>query len=330
MPRRFLAPASAPAGPRRYREADHDYGVPDRPDWRDIDWQRELKKLDVDGLSVNYVDLGSGDREPVVFVHGLGGQWQNWLENLPRVAQERRVIALDLPGFGLTPMPPHPITIPGYGRFVDSFCRALGLDEVALVGNSMGGYITAEIAIQFSARVSRLVLVSAAGVSSADVVQTPILTAGRAATALTAYGSARQRELAARPLARHMTLALVARHPRLLKADFAYEGFYKGAGKPGFTAALRACLNYDFRHRLPDVRVPTLIVWGEKDAIIPARDANEFERLIADSRKVVMRDTGHVPMAERPKAFDDVLLGFLAETGPAEDKEPVQGESQVA
>jgi pimeloyl-ACP methyl ester carboxylesterase len=194
----------------------------------------------------------------------------------------------------------------------------------------MGGYIAAEIAIQFPERVSRLVLVSAAGVSSADVAHKPILTAGRVATALTAYGSARERELAARPLARHMTLALVARHPRLLKADFAYEGFYKGAGKPGFTDALRACLGYDFRDRLPDVRVPTLIVWGEKDSIIPARDANEFERLIGDSRKVVMRDTGHVPMAERPKAFDDVLLGFLAETGPAEAKEAVPGESQVA
>jgi pimeloyl-ACP methyl ester carboxylesterase len=330
MARRFLAPASAPAGPRRDREADTDYGATDTPNWRDVDWRSELQTVEVDGIPVNHVDLGSGDREPVVLVHGLGGQWQNWLENLPRIARERRVIALDLPGFGLTPMPRDRITISGYGRFVDAFCRTLGLTEVALVGNSMGGYITAEIAIQFPSRVSRLVLVSAAGVSSADVAHAPILTAGRAATALTAYGAARQREFAARPLARHMTLALVARHPRLLKADFAYEGFYKGAGKPGFNDALRACLDYDFRDRLPDVRVPTLIVWGEKDAIIPARDANEFERLIADSRKVVMRDTGHVPMAERPKAFDDVLLGFLDETGPAEEQERVPGESQVA
>jgi pimeloyl-ACP methyl ester carboxylesterase len=330
MPRRFLVPAAAPAGPRRDRDADTDYGAPDAPNWRDIDWRRELKAVEVDGLPVNYVDLGSGEREPVVFVHGLAGQWQNWLENLPRIAQQRRVIALDLPGFGLTPMPRDPISIPGYGGFVDRFCEALGLGEVALVGNSMGGYITAEIAIQSPPRVSRLVLVSAAGVSSADVVQAPILTVGRAATALTTQNAARQRELASRPIARHLTLALVARHPRLLKADFAYEGFYKGAGKPGFNDALRACLNYDFRDRLPDVHVPTLIVWGQKDAIIPARDASEFERLISDSRKVVMRDTGHVPMAERPRAFDDLLLDFLAETGPAEEKEAVPGQSQVA
>jgi pimeloyl-ACP methyl ester carboxylesterase len=330
MERRFLAPAAAPATPWRDRDADDSYGAPAEPGWRGVDWSGELSRVDVDGTPVNYVDRGSGGREPVVLVHGLGGQWQNWLENIPRIAQERRVLALDLPGFGLTPEPDEEISIPGYGRFVNAFCDALGLGEVAVVGNSMGGYIAAEVAIQFPQRVSRLVLVSAAGISSAETARAPILTAGRVATALAAYSAARYRALASRPLSRHLSLAMVARHPRLLKADLAYEGFFKGAGKPGFDAALRASLDYDFRDRLPEVRVPTLIVWGEKDAIIPVRDANEFERLISDSRKVVMRDTGHIPMAERPQAFNDVLLDFLAERGPAEEKEPVEGESQVA
>jgi pimeloyl-ACP methyl ester carboxylesterase len=285
----------------------------------------------VDGTPVNYVDVGSGDEEPVVLVHGLGGQWQNWLENIPRLAQERRVLALDLPGFGLTPEPADgEISIPGYGRCVDSFCDKLGLGQVALVGNSMGGYVAAEVAIQFPQRVSRLTLVSAAGISSADTLQAPILTFGRVATALAANTMARHRQLAARPITRHMSLLLVARHPRLLKADLAYEGFFKGAGKDGFDDALRASLNYDFRDRLPDVKVPTLIVWGEKDSIIPVRDADEFERLIDDSRKVVMRDTGHIPMAERPNTFNDLLLDFLAESGPAEENEPADGESQAA
>jgi pimeloyl-ACP methyl ester carboxylesterase len=330
MGRRLLAPGAYPATPWRDRDADSGYGATAQPDWREIDWAKELRRVDVAGTSVNYVDLGSGDREPVVLVHGLGGQWQNWLENIPRIAQERRVLAFDLPGFGLTPETGGEVSIPGYGRFVDAFCGAVGVGEVAVVGNSMGGYIAAEAAIQFPSRVSRLVLVSAAGISSAQTARAPILTAGRIAAAATAYGSARYRRLAARPLSRHLTLAMVARHPRLLKADLAYEGFYKGAGKPGFAAALRASLDYDFRERLPDVHVPTLIVWGEKDAVIPARDANEFERLIPDSRKVVMRDTGHVPMAERPQAFNDLLLEFLAERGPAEAKEPVPGQSQVA
>jgi pimeloyl-ACP methyl ester carboxylesterase len=190
--------------------------------------------------------------------------------------------------------------------------------------------VAAEVAIQFPERVSRLVLVSAAGISSADTLQAPILTFGRVATALAANSAARHRYLASRPLSRHLALALVARHPRLLKPDLAYEGFFKGAGKGGFDDALRACLDYDFRDRLPDVKLPTLIVWGEKDSIIPVRDADEFERLIEDSRKVVMKDTGHIPMAERPEAFNDVLVKFLAETGRAEENEPADGESQAA
>jgi pimeloyl-ACP methyl ester carboxylesterase len=330
MGRKLLAPGAAPASPWRDRDADDSYGATAQPDWRRIDWTRELRRVDVDGTPVNYVDLGSGDREPVVLVHGLGGQWQNWLENIPRIAQERRVLAFDLPGFGLTPKLADSVSIPGYGRFVDSFAETLDLGEVAVVGNSMGGFIAGEVAIQFPSRVSRLVLVSAAGISSAATARAPILTAGRVAAAVTAYGAARYRELAARPLSRHLSLAMVARHPRPLKADLAYEGFFKGAGKPGFDTALRASLDYDFRERLPGLRVPSLIVWGEKDAIIPSRDANEFERLIPDSRKVVMRDTGHIPMAERPQAFNDLLMDFLAERGPAEDQEPVEGQSQVA
>jgi pimeloyl-ACP methyl ester carboxylesterase len=330
MQRRVLPPAARPASPWSHRYADYGYGATEDPGWRSIDWRTKLRTVEIDGTPVNYVDLGSGAREPVVFVHGLGGQWQNWLENLPRVARERRVLALDLPGFGLTPEPRDRITIPGYGRFVDAFCERLDLGSAAVVGNSMGGYVAAEVAIQFPARVSRLVLVSAAGISSAATVRAPILTAGRVAVAVATYSAARHRQLAARPLSRHLSLAMVARHPRLLKPDLAYEGFFKGMGKPGFDDALRASLDYDFRERLPEVGVPTLIVWGEKDSIIPVRDADEFERLIPDSRKVVMRDTGHIPMAERPQAFNDLVMDFLAETGRAEEKEAVAGESQVA
>jgi pimeloyl-ACP methyl ester carboxylesterase len=331
MGRRLMRPGAAPAPPWRDRDADDEYGASATPNWRETDWSRELKQIEIDGTPVNYVDVGSGDEDPVVFVHGLGGQWQNWLENIPRLALDRRVVAMDLPGSGVTPMPAdEDITISGYGRCVNALCDKLGLGGIDLVGNSMGGYVAAEVAIQFPERVSRLVLVSAAGISSAETLQAPILTFGRIATAIATNSAARHRRLAARPLTRHVSLALVARHPRLLKADLAYEGFFKGAGKPGFDDALRACLDYDFRDRLPDVKVPTLIVWGERDSIIPVRDADEFERLIEDSRKVVMKDTGHIPMAERPTAFNDLLVDFLAETGRAEDKEPAEGESQAA
>ena len=325
-----MRPGAAPAPPWRDRDADDGYGATATPSWLETNWVQELKRIDVGGVSINYVDVGSGDEEPVVLVHGLGGQWQNWLENIPRLAQERRVLALDLPGHGLTPKPSDDeISIPGYGRCVDAFCDQLGLGKVDVVGNSMGGFVAAEVAIQFPERVSRLVLVSAAGITSADTLQAPIMTFGRVATAIATNNAARHRQVAARPIGRHAALALVARHPRLLKPDLAYEGFFKGTGKPGFTDALRASLNYDFRDRLPEIGVPTLIVWGEKDSIIPVNDAQEFERLIPDSRKVVMQDTGHVSMAERPETFNDLMMEFLAERGSAAEGAPVEGESAI-
>src|ERR671920_1413859 len=109
--------------------------------------------------------------------------------------QDRRVLALDLPGHGLTPEPEDDkISITGYGRCVDAFCDKLGLGEVDMVGNSMGGFVAAEVAIQFPQRVSRLVLVSAAGITSADAFHAPILTFGRVASALATNTAARHRQ----------------------------------------------------------------------------------------------------------------------------------------
>ena len=208
---------------------------------------------------------------------------------------------------------------------MDALCDQLELGRVDIVGNSMGGYIAAEVAIQFPGRIDQLLLVSAAGITSADVARTPIFTVGRIATAVTAHSSAQYRAIASRPQVAPHGARLVARHPSLLKRRSGLRGLHKGAGGPGFDAALHACLEYDFRDRLPEIRQPTLIVWGEKDSIIPVRDAHEFERLIPDSRKVVMKDTGHIPMAERPGAFNDVMMDFLAETGPAVGRRGVRG-----
>ncbi|HEX2233500.1 MAG TPA: alpha/beta fold hydrolase [Thermoleophilaceae bacterium] len=319
---------AAPAPPWKARHADDDYGAGAEPNWREVDWQGHLNQTEIDGVEINYVDIGSGADNPVIFVHGLAGQWQNWLENIPRISQERRVIAPDLPGHGASGPPRDEFSISGCGRVVHGLAQRLGIERAMVVGNSMGGFVSSEVAIQFPDFVERLMLVSAAGISSASVSQAPVMTLGRVGQALTSVTAARHRKLAARPVTRHFAMALVARHPSRLKGDFVWEGFMTGAGRPSFLDALRANLDYDFRERISEIRCPTLIVWGGEDAIIPVRDADEYERLIDDARKVVMEDTGHIPMAERPAAFNDLLLEFIAETGPAEDKEPVDHESE--
>src|SRR6478672_5859249 len=109
----------SPARPTRRRAAGRvsgDYGVPAEPGWRGLDWPSLTHSAEIAGRKVNYVSIGEGDRA-VVFVHGLGGCWQNWLENLPAAAAAGyRAIALDLPGFGRSEMPDEPISITSYAR----------------------------------------------------------------------------------------------------------------------------------------------------------------------------------------------------------------------
>lgn len=303
------------------RWAGDDYGLTATPDWRTVDWSEHLRQVTLGGSRVNYVDIGSGDNSPVLFLHGLGGNWQNWLENLPRVARERRAIALDLSGFGESDLPGEDISISNYARFVGSFCDELELDATVVVGNSMGGFIGAELAISFPERVERLVLAAAAGISITRLRREPTLTAARLTTVLGIgeLASHHRRELVNRPRLRHVVLSSVVRHPTRLAPDLLVE-LMAGTGKPGYVPALEALMTYDFRDRLPEIGCPTLLIWGAEDQLVPVRDADEFERLIPDSRKVVLADTGHAPMFERPETFNRHLLDFLEEMGEASSR----------
>jgi pimeloyl-ACP methyl ester carboxylesterase len=296
------------------------YGPTGAPEWLDVDWSRHQKWVPVGVRHVNVIDLGEGP-ETLVFVHGLSGSWPNWLENLPHFARSHRVVAMDLPGFGHSEMPEEQISIPGYGRMLDELMDQLGVDSATIVGNSMGGFIGAELAIQFPHRVERLVLVSSAGLTVERLRNDRALAVlRRLERQLMFWGgwaATRSDALARRPRARRAVMGLVVAQPDKLPAALITEQI-RGSGKPGFVDALDALTDYPIRDRLGEIACPTLIVWGSDDRIVPVRDAFEFERLIPDSRKVIYADTGHMTMLERPAAFNALLDRFLAE-GPGED-----------
>jgi pimeloyl-ACP methyl ester carboxylesterase len=272
----------------------------------------------VEGRRVNVIELGDGS--PLVFVHGLSGSWQNWLEQLPVFAQRHRVIAVDVPGFGHSEMPAEKITIPGYARTLDALCGELGVDAAAFIGNSMGGFIGAELAISFPQRVERLVLVSAAGLSIEDMRSDRGLATMRRLENLLAFYSGwiatKSDTVARRPRLRRAVLWMVASHPDRLPAPLAAEQL-RGSGKPGFIDAVDALTDYPIRARLGEISCPTLVVWGRNDRLVPVRDAAEFERLIPNARKLIFEDTGHVAMLERPERFNAALEEFLSEAPAA-------------
>jgi len=293
-----------------------DYGSGPRPEWLGTDWSRHLRWLEIDGRPVNLLDMGSGP--PLVFVHGHSACWAHWLEQIPVFARTNRVVALDLPGFGHSPLPADELSISGYARTIDQVCEALGIDAACLVGNSMGGFVAAELAINFPQRVERLVLVAAAGVSDryiglpAELMRHPgVVAASRVLFALGGVPDRLARAIAARPRGRRFALGWVCTHPEQLHSALVYE-IERGAGRPGAALASLAIATYDFRDRVSEIACPTLIVWGDRDYLISHRSAHEYERLIEHTEMHVYPDTGHVPMIERPARFNADLRSFLA------------------
>jgi pimeloyl-ACP methyl ester carboxylesterase len=294
-----------------------DYGNPD-PEWLKIDWRQHLRKVDLPGAeAVNYVEIGEGD--PIIFIHGIAGCWRNWLENLPHFGRTHRAIALDLPGFGDSPMPSWDISMANYGRLIHDFCERLGIDQVAaLVGNSMGGFVATEAVIDEPERFDRLVLISAAGVSFAEWQGRPFEAGARIFQAAIPFLSGDRRIYWTRPLGRKLAFGRLFRNPNKLRPELLAEQVRPGLQALGFSDALTAIWGYDTRERLPEIEIPTMVVWGLSDQIVPVEGALGYHRLIPHSRLEIFERTGHLPMLERPQRFNPLLEEFIESSRPLE------------
>ncbi|HET9162831.1 MAG TPA: alpha/beta fold hydrolase [Solirubrobacterales bacterium] len=288
-----------------------DYGNPD-PEWLKIDWREHLHRVQLPGAEVNYAEIGEG--EPILFVHGLAGCWRNWLENLPHFGRTHRAIALDLPGFGHSPMPSWSIEMPAYGRLIHDFCEKLGIDRVAaLVGNSMGGFVSTEAVIEQPSRFDRLVLVSAAGISFAEAQGRRLEAGVSLLEAAIPFLAGPRRAWLNRPRGREYAFGRIFNYPNRVRPELLREQIEPGLQSPGFADAIRSIGGYDTRDRLPEIEIPTLVVWGLDDRVVPVEAAIGYHRLIPDSRMELFERTGHVPQMERPARFNAVLDDFLDE-----------------
>jgi pimeloyl-ACP methyl ester carboxylesterase len=296
--------------------ADTSYADGSDTRWTTVDWPGMTRSELVLGRRINVVDSG-GDGPPLLFIHGLGGLWQNWLLNIPEFTATHRVIAPDLPGFGRSEMPSGRISIQGFARVIDALCERLSIVDPVVVGNSMGGFVGAELALAFPTRVRRLVLISAAGISAENMWREPVMAVGRLLAVGAARAGIKTLPVPGRPRLRRAALQMVVRYPEKLSVGLATE-IVAGGGAQGFVGGLDAVISYSFRDRLPEIEVPTLIVWGRNDILIPVEDAYEFERLIgANARVEVFDDTGHLAMLERPGRFNALLADFIAGREPA-------------
>ena len=329
-------PVASPSQPGLRRA----YGPQGHSPWLDVDWRSHQHWTIVNDTPVNVIELGEGP--PLVFVHGLSGSWPNWLEQLPVFAGQNedsgrrhvspgfgrrqvspgfgshRVIALDLPGFGRSPLPSgESVSIAGYADLLDALLEQLGVETATVVGNSMGGFIAAELAIRYPRRVERLVLISPAGLSTHQDPRIArylpwLRRMERLAAAYGGWVASHSDAVARRPVLRNAFFGMIVPHPRQLPAALVAEQL-RGAGKPGLFPATQAISDYDLRPHLERIACPTLVVWGDRDRVITRRDLDVFAELIPGARKVMYEDTGHMSQLERPAEFNALLAEFLAE-----------------
>lgn len=262
--------------------------------------------VDVGGLATNYHDVGTG--APVVLIHGSGPgvtAWANWRLTLPELGRRFRVVAPDVLGFGYTQRP-DPVTydMDTWAEHLLGFLDALGLERVSLVGNSFGGALALSIATRAPDRVDKLVLMGSVGVPF-DI--TPGLDA--------VWGFEPSLEAM-------RDLMGVFAHDRSLLTDDLARSRLEAATRPGIHEAFSSMFPAP-RQRSVDamtvdeglirgITVPTLVVHGRDDQVIPLSNSLRLIELIDDSRLHVFGRCGHWVQIEHAREFTRLVSDFLA------------------
>lgn len=263
------------------------------------------------GVRLHYRADGDPARPPVVLVHGYGDSFTSW-EGWARVlATEYRVLSIDLPGHGLTRAPPgYRLSADGYVGVVDAFATALALPRFAIAGNSMGGGVAWHYALAHPERLSALVLVDAAGWPLPPPTELPLafrILQYRAGRWLLAHID--NRPLIEEGLRRNVY------DPAVITAAFV-DRWAEFQRAPGHRAILMSAelgsLASASEATLAAIRVPTLVLHGEADPLIPLDSGKRFAAAIPGARLVAYPKVGHMPQVEIPARSAGDVAAFLA------------------
>ena len=256
-------------------------------------------------MQLSYDRAGRG--EPLVLIHGIGSRRQVWEPVLDRLTAVREVVALDLPGFGDAPIPPPPgapAGIESLTRLVSEFLDGQGLECPHVAGNSLGGWISLELAKRGRAR-------SVTALSPGGFYNSREATFARVSLQMTVRVARllapRADRLLVSPLARTLAFSQIAARPKQIPSADAAASLRALAGAPWFDETLLAAVDEHFRGG-EQITVPITIAWGEKDRLLLPRQARRAARAIPGARLVTLRGCGHVPTYDDPEQVASVLL----------------------
>ena len=282
-----------------------------------------MSEILLHGHRVTYREAGVEPGKPVVvLIHGIAGSGQTWDGIIPWLGKRHAVIAPDMLGHGGSAKPRGDYSLGAYASAVRDLLLALGHESATIVGHSMGGGIAMQFAYQYPERLDRLVLVGSGGLGREVALMLRAVALPGAEWVLPLLAQAKLDEAGA-----------------LLAKGMHRLGFRAGADTEelarGFASLKDAGTRTAFLHTVRSVidtggqrvdasdrlylasEVPSLLIWGEKDRIIPAAHGRAAHAKMPGSRLEVIPDAGHFPHRDEPYRFVDALERFIAETEPA-------------
>ena len=259
------------------------------------------------GVNLHFQDSGpSKNPIPILFLHGFGASLQTWDSWAQALSEDYRVISVDLPGFGLTGEDPSGIyTDQRSVEVLEAFLKELKITKVVLVGNSMGGKFAWQFAARYPKQVSKLVLISPDGYASHGME----------------YGKKSEVPAIAQ-LYRYffskdflaMNLEPAYANPNTLNEALVTR-YYDLMLAPGVRSAILARMQQtvlqDPVPSLASIQIPTLLIWGERDAFIPISNSNDYLKVMPNAKRVSLPNIGHLPQEEQPSIGLQVLKDFL-------------------
>lgn len=251
------------------------------------------RTIDICGIHTHLFEAGSPATAGLLYLHGtfLGNLW---LEYHSTLAQNFRIYAPDIPGFGLTGRPSWMRDMSDYILYFRDLLDMLGLERTILVGHSLGGWMALELAVWYPERVEKLVLSNAAGIRVKGSPTANLFAMNPREVVTACFDNL----AAAAPLipAEVNTDYLLSQYRQLTTlASLAWN--------PSYDPALE--------RRLERISCPTLIVWGQNDRLISPVYGDTLHRLIAHSELIKLEGTGHMPMFEKPAEWCSVIREFL-------------------
>jgi pimeloyl-ACP methyl ester carboxylesterase len=260
----------------------------------------------INGRKLAYNEVCPPDpKGTILLLTGLGSKRLAWYNQLPEFGRQYRTIALDYRDVGDSDPSPQTYSIRDQADDVAKFLEVLGIERTFVVGISMGGFISLEFTLNYPQLVEKLVLVSTSGGGLTHVPASP-----RIWGVMLRRGQGEVGEMARVVYSQIMAPGFAASHPEVMDTIIKIAR-YRPMSREVYARQFRACLTHNAAGRLNQIAIPTLVIHGDKDPLVPLPNGRRLANKINGAKFIIYPDVGHIPIIERKAEFNRDVLNFL-------------------